>query len=87
MIIDAIGFGWSLGLNYRGSGVRISSARKLDSLEVPTVCRLSIVVPYDRDEAAFETSLVSILENRPEYCEVIVSHDGQYQDQIGRAHV
>jgi hypothetical protein len=44
------------------------------------VCRLSIVVPYDRDEAAFETTLVSVLENRPEFCEVIVSHDGQYQD-------
>lgn len=44
------------------------------------MCRLSIVVPYDRDEAAFETSLVSVLENRPEYCEIIVSHDGQYPD-------
>lgn len=44
------------------------------------MCRLSIVVPYDRDEAAFETTLVSVLENRPEFCEVIVTHDGQYQD-------
>lgn len=44
------------------------------------MCRLSIVVPYDRDEAAFETTLVSVLENRPEFCEVIVAHDGEYQD-------
>lgn len=80
MIIDAIRFAGSLGLNYRGGGVRTSSARKLDSPEVPTVCRLSIIVPYSRDEAAFEASLVSVLENRPEFCEVIVSHDGQYMD-------
>ncbi len=44
------------------------------------MCRLSIIVPYDRDEAAFETTLVSVLENRPEYCEVIVAHDGSYCD-------
>lgn len=44
------------------------------------VCRLSIVVPYDRDEAAFEATLVSVLENRPEYCEVLVVHDGSYSD-------
>jgi hypothetical protein len=44
------------------------------------VCRLSIIVPYDRDEAAFEATLVSVLENRPEFCEVIVAHDGSYCD-------
>jgi hypothetical protein len=44
------------------------------------VCRLSIIVPYDRDEAAFEATLVSVLENRPEYCEIIVAHDGSYSD-------
>jgi hypothetical protein len=44
------------------------------------VCRLSIIVPYDRDEAAFETTLVSVLENRPEFCEVLVVHDGTYTD-------
>ena len=44
------------------------------------MCRLSIIVPYDRDEAAFETTLVSVLENRPEFCEVIVAHDGGYSD-------
>lgn len=44
------------------------------------MCRLSIIVPYDRDEAAFEATLVSVLENRPEFCEVIVAHDGSYSD-------
>lgn len=44
------------------------------------MCRLSIIVPYDRDEAAFETTLVSVLENRPEFCEVLVAHDGTYCD-------
>jgi hypothetical protein len=48
--------------------------------EVSVVCRLSIIVPYDRDEASFESTLVSVLENRPEFCEVIVSHDGGYHD-------
>ncbi len=42
--------------------------------------RLSIIVPYCRDEAAFETTLVSVLENRPNQCEVLVPHDGSYQD-------
>ncbi len=42
--------------------------------------RLTIVVPYCRDEAAFETTLVSVLENRPQACEVLVPHDGSYSD-------
>ena len=45
-----------------------------------TVCRLTIIVPYDRDEAAFETTLVSVLENRPDHSEVVVTHDGSYSD-------
>lgn len=44
------------------------------------MCRLSIIVPYDRDEAAFETTLVSVLENRPDHSEVVVTHDGSYSD-------
>ncbi len=44
--------------------------------------RLSIIVPYCRDEAAFETTLVSVLENRPNQCEVLVPHDGSYQDPL-----
>lgn len=44
------------------------------------MCRLTIIVPYDRDEAAFETTLVSVLENRPDHSEVVVTHDGSYSD-------
>ncbi|WP_145349687.1 hypothetical protein [Roseimaritima multifibrata] len=41
---------------------------------------LSVVVPHLGDDASFETSLVSVLENRPRRCEVIVCHDGSYTD-------
>lgn len=41
---------------------------------------LSIVVPYQGDDAAFEATLVSVLENRPRRCEVLVPHDGHYHD-------
>lgn len=42
--------------------------------------RLSIVVPIGRDLAAFERTLISVLENRPTGCEVLVAHDGRYDD-------
>ena len=42
--------------------------------------RLSIVVPVGRDLDAFEQTLVSVLENRPSDCEVVVAHDGGYED-------
>lgn len=42
--------------------------------------RLSIVVPVGRDLSAFEATLISVLENRPENCEVLVVHDGRYDD-------
>lgn len=42
--------------------------------------RLSIVVPIGRDLPAFETTLISVLENRPENSEVLVAHDGRYDD-------
>lgn len=41
---------------------------------------LSIVVPIGRDVAAFESTLISVLENQPEGSEVIVPHDGSYDD-------
>lgn len=34
----------------------------------------------NRDEAAFESTLVSVLENRPEQAEILVPHDGSYGD-------
>lgn len=46
----------------------------------PPVPRLSIIVPIGRDLAAFERTLVSVLENRPADSEVLVSHDGTYDD-------
>ena len=42
--------------------------------------RISIVVPHLGDVVAFEESLVSVLENRPAGAEVLVAHDGSYQD-------
>lgn len=42
--------------------------------------RLSIIIPYSGDEVALETTLVSVLENRPADCEILVSHDGSYRD-------
>ncbi len=46
----------------------------------PPIPRLSIVVPIGRDLAAFECTLISVLENRPSGCEVIVPHNGNYDD-------
>lgn len=42
--------------------------------------RISIVVPYLGNDAAFEESLVSVLENRPGDAEICVVHDGTYCD-------
>lgn len=42
--------------------------------------QLSIVVPLGRDIAGFESTLISVLENQPEGSEVIVPHDGSYDD-------
>ncbi len=46
----------------------------------PSIPQLSIIVPVTDQVAAFESSLVSVLENRPEHCEIIVAHDGSYDD-------
>jgi hypothetical protein len=42
--------------------------------------RVSILVPHLGDDKAFEDSLVSVLENRPADSEVLVAHDGHYND-------
>ena len=42
--------------------------------------QLSIVVPLCGDTAAFESTLISVLENQPSSSEVIVPHDGTYED-------
>ncbi|WP_146391955.1 glycosyltransferase family 2 protein [Allorhodopirellula solitaria] len=46
----------------------------------PTIPRLSIVVPYRGDGESFENTLASVLQHRPDACEVIVPHAGNYDD-------
>lgn len=64
----------------RGEAIPVTPAAGDTPWRYLTVCRLTIIVPYDRDEAAFETTLVSVLENRPDHSEVVVTHDGSYSD-------
>ena len=47
--------------------------------------RLSIIVPARYDPDALEETLVSVLENRPIDCEIIVVHPGNYDDPYGLA--
>ena len=46
----------------------------------PRIPRVSIIVPFQRDEPTFEETLLSVLENQPAGCEVIVPHNGTYSD-------
>ena len=46
----------------------------------PPIPRLSIVIPIGRDIAAFESTLISVLENPTDGSEILVCHDGSYQD-------
>jgi hypothetical protein len=51
--------------------------------ETPRRCsvpRLSIIIPHQNNDAALENTILSVLENRPEDCEIIVVHDGSYSD-------
>lgn len=52
----------------------------LDYEDGSVLASLSVVVPYLGDEASFEATLISVLENRPPDCEVLVPHDGSYRD-------
>ncbi len=47
---------------------------------VISVPRLSIIVPHISDDASLETTILSVLENRPQGCEVLVVHAGDYND-------
>lgn len=42
--------------------------------------RLSVIIPHRRDDKELEATVLSVLENRPSECEVIVVHDGSYAD-------
>lgn len=44
------------------------------------MCRLSLVIPILTEPEPFEDTLVSVLQNRPADCEVIVVHRGPYED-------
>ena len=48
--------------------------------KLPSTPPLSIIVPVGADVSKFDDTLVSVLENRPPRCEVIVPHDGSYDD-------
>lgn len=43
--------------------------------------RFSVVIPHRRDDERLEVTLLSVLENRPSNCEVLVVHDGSYANQ------
>ncbi|MEM9825172.1 MAG: glycosyltransferase family 2 protein [Planctomycetota bacterium] len=47
--------------------------------------RLSIVLPVLAATEVFEETLLSVLENQPPACEVLVVHDGRYQDPFDLA--
>lgn len=53
--------------------------------QFPPIPRLSIVVPLSRcdtgrDLATFENTLISVLEHQPAGSEILVCHDGRYDD-------
>jgi hypothetical protein len=52
----------------------------LESIEVP---RLSIIIPHLLDDSGLEITLLSILENRESDFEVLLAHDGRYNDPYG----
>jgi len=49
------------------------------------VPRLSIVIPCQGGAAEFDATLVSVLQNRPANCEVLVVHTERYDDPYGLA--
>ena len=60
-------------------GGRVMSSPKKSAAAVP----LSIVIPAIGDTAALEDTLVSVLENRPDDCEVVVPLGCPYDDPWG----
>jgi hypothetical protein len=44
------------------------------------VLRLSIIIPYFGELSLFESTLASVLQNRPGGCQILVAHRGDYQD-------
>ncbi len=58
----------------------VSPARVVSVPKFSPIPRLSIVVPVGVDIPAFENTLISVLENKPAECEIIVAHHGNYDD-------
>jgi len=48
--------------------------------KIPSIPRLSIVIPIGNDLVSFESTLISVLEHRPAGCEILVANDGRYDD-------
>jgi hypothetical protein len=44
------------------------------------VPRLSIIIPHLGNDQSLENTILSVLENRPASCEIIVVHGGSYRD-------
>lgn len=42
--------------------------------------RLSVIIPHQGDDVVLESTILSVLENKPQDSEVIVVHDGSYRD-------
>lgn len=42
--------------------------------------RLSTIIPHQGSDSALENTILSVLENQPRDCEVIVVHNGSYSD-------
>jgi len=51
-----------------------------DTFDLVRAPRLSIVIPTPADTAAMEETLVSVLENRPDDCEIVVALGCDYAD-------
>jgi len=51
-----------------------------DTFDLVRAPRLSIVIPTPSDTAAMEETLVSVLENRPDDCEIVVALGCDYAD-------
>ena len=63
-----------------GSVDRAGGRMMSDDFEVRQPPRLSIVIPAPSDTAALEDTLVSVLENRPDDCEIVVALGCEYAD-------
>jgi hypothetical protein len=53
--------------------------------ETNSVPRLTTIIPHQTTDEALEATILSVLENRPSDCEIIVVHHGNYADpyQLG----